>query len=93
MQKINVRMSNRRKAPKVSTKKARSLIRGAEKAERTIEKLRKQTHSAIDKDANKKVRNAHRLRRVYTTALAQATKREKKCKKCGKMGCKKRHKK
>ena len=93
MQKINVRMSNRRKAPKVSTKKARSLIRGAEKAERTIEKLRKQTHSAIDKDANKKVRNAHRLRRVYTTALAQATKREKKCKKCGTMGCKKRHKK
>ena len=91
MQKINVRMSNSRKAPRVSANKARKLIRGAEKAERTIEKLRKQTHSAIDKDANKKARNAHRLRRVYTTALAQATKREKKWKKCGKMSCKKKH--
>ena len=88
---VNVRMSKRRRAPKVSSKKARQLIKGAEKAERTINTLRKQAHSAIDKDANKKVTNAHRLRRLYTTSLAQATKREKKCKKCGKMNCKKRH--
>lgn len=79
MQKVNVRLSTRRRAPKVSSKKARSLIKGAEKAEKTIDKLRKQMHSAIDKDANKKKTNAKRLRRLYTTSLAQAVKREKKC--------------
>lgn len=79
MQKVNVRMSNRRRAPKVSSKKARQLIRGAEKAERTIEKLRKDMHRAIDKDANKKKTNAKRLRRLYTTSLSQAVRREKKC--------------